>query len=150
MKSTHEKNLECLRGIRGCFGSRRLWCIEYEFTGEEIIERRSGRIKMQLRIFDIIETKAILSPPQLVLSTPAARMKVQMSPELYAVIQREFEKDRANMTDADRLQHEKVKADMVSRVKWMRFIGAVVVVVLVIAMGLLVLTILRPLLNRLH
>src|ERR1700679_352598 len=37
-----------------------LWkmrAVEYEFTGDEIIERRAGRIKKQLRITDIVETK---------------------------------------------------------------------------------------------
>jgi len=56
VKSIHSKDLEFLRKIRGGFTSMTMWPIKYEFTGEEIIERRGKRIKNQIRISDVIKT----------------------------------------------------------------------------------------------
>ncbi|MGD1088478.1 MAG: hypothetical protein ABR955_07100 [Verrucomicrobiota bacterium] len=89
MKATHSEDLEFLRTIRGCFGSRHMmWSVEYEFTGEELIERRGGRIKNQMRITDIIETRVLFGRNQMKLKTNNSKMTIQIVPPLNEVIQK--------------------------------------------------------------
>jgi hypothetical protein len=68
-----------------------LWkmrAVEYEFTGDEIIARHAGRIKNQIRIADIIETKVKISPHQLMIKTSDSKMTIQIVPSLKEVIQK--------------------------------------------------------------
>jgi hypothetical protein len=129
MKATRSEDLEFLREIRGCFGSRRMmWSVEYEFTGEEIIERRGGRIKNQIRISDITDTKVKISPHQLMLKTKNSKMTVQITPSLNEVIQIEASKINATKSKAERQHFEKVKQETMSRFKRVNIIGAVIIV----------------------
>jgi hypothetical protein len=68
-----------------------LWkmrAVEYEFTGDEIIERRAGHTKKRIRIADIIETKIKISPHQLMIKTSDSKMAIQIVPSLKEVIQK--------------------------------------------------------------
>jgi hypothetical protein len=116
----------------------RMRAVEYEFTGEEIIERRGGRIKNQIRISDIIETKVKISPHQLTLKTNNSKMVVQIIPSLNEAIQKEAAKIEATKTETDRQHFEKVKQETISRFKRANIIGAVILVLIMFALALLV------------
>jgi hypothetical protein len=127
MKPTHSEDLECLRRIRGCFGSRRIFCVEYEFTGEQIIERRGGRIKKEINISDVIETKVKFGRPnQMIVTTPGTTMKIQVIPSLNKAVQRVWAEESSKMTESERQRFEDAKAELVSRVKRMNVIGAII------------------------
>jgi len=102
--------------------------VEYEFTGEEIIERRGGRIKNQIGISDITETKVKISPHQLMLKTKNSKMTVQITPSLNEVVQIEASKINATKSKAERQHFEKVKQETMSRFKRVNIIGAVIIV----------------------
>jgi hypothetical protein len=132
------EDLEFLRKIRGCFGSRRIWCIEYEFTGEEVIERRGGRVKNQIRISDIIETKVKISPHQLILKTSNSKMTVQILPSLNEVIKKKGAEEMASKSDAERQHFEKVKQEMESRIKRTNIIVGIILLWLGIIFAVLI------------
>jgi Pyruvate/2-oxoacid:ferredoxin oxidoreductase gamma subunit len=113
-------------------------CVEYEFTGEEIIERRGGHIKNQMRISDIIETKTKISPPQLILKTNNSRMTVQILPSLNEVIKKESAEIMANKSESERQQFEEVKKETISRLKRVNVIGSVILILVMIALVLLI------------
>ena len=143
MKATHSEDLEFLRKIRGCFGSRQMWLVEYEFTGEEIIERHGGRIKNQIRISDIIETDISFASKELKLKTNSSKMNIQVLPSLNKVIMKEAEEANAKMSEGERQHFEEVKRKIVLRFKLMNLIGAVIVCMAMIGLVLLIAWLMR-------
>ena len=108
-----------------------LWkmrAVEYEFTGEEIIERRAGRIKNQIRIADIVETKIKISPHQLIIKTSSSKMMVQIVPSLNEVIQKKGAEMMATKSEAERQHFKGVKQVMISRLNRANIISAVILV----------------------
>jgi hypothetical protein len=137
MKSTHSENLQFLKNIRGCFGSRRMWSVEYEFTGKEIIERRGGRKKNQISISDIIETEAPLGKKLMILKTNNSKIKIQIIPSLNEAIQNEAARELATKSEGERRRFEEVKNQIIKRRKWAALIGAIVSIFVAIAGSLL-------------
>ena len=138
MKSAHSEDLEFLRKIRGCFGSRRMWSVEYEFTGEEIIERRSGRVKNQIHISDIVGTEVKISSHQLILKTNNSKMTVQILPSLNEVIQNKGAEVMANKSEAERQHFEEVKWKTISRLKRANLIAAIILFWLMLAFAIFI------------
>jgi hypothetical protein len=134
MKSIHSEDLEFLRKIRGSFASIGIWPIKYEFTGEKIIERHGKRIKNQIRISDVIETKVLINPHRMVIKTNNSEMTVRVIPCLNAVIQNEAAKVAATESKAERQHFEEVKQQTISRVKRANLIGMVIVLLLIFAL----------------
>jgi hypothetical protein len=112
--------------------------VEYEFTGDEIIERRAGRIKSQIRIVDIIETKVKISPHELFIKTNNAKMTVQILPSLHEVIQKKGAEEMAKKSEAEQQHFEEVKQEMTSRIKRTNIIVAVVFMLFAFAIALFV------------
>jgi hypothetical protein len=108
--------------------------VEYEFTGDEIIERRAGRIKNQIRIADIVETKVKISPHQLIIKTSSSKMTVQIVPSLNEVIQKKATEMMATKSETERQNFEKVKLETSSRLKRANIIGAVVLMLFAFAL----------------
>src|SRR5277367_6117720 len=117
MKSTHLEDLEFLRKIRGGFASIAIWPIKYEFTGEEIIERRGKHIKNQIRISDVIEIKVLMKPHRMIIKTNNSKMIVRIISSLNAVIQNEAARVAATKSEAERQHFEEVKQQTISRLK---------------------------------
>jgi hypothetical protein len=135
MKSTHSEDLECLKSIRGCFDSRRIFCVEYEFTGKEIIERRGGRIKKQINISDIVETAVSFGQPNsLIVKTNNTTMKIQILPSLKGVIDQKWTEIYSKMTESERQRFEDVQREVTSRIKRTTVIASVILVLLVFAL----------------
>jgi preprotein translocase subunit SecF len=111
--------------------------LEYEFTGEEIIERRAGRIKNRIRIADVIETKVKISPHELIIKTNSSKMTVIILPSLNATIQEKASEIMANTSEADRQHYEKVKKDVTLRLKRANAIGLIILVLVIFLIGLL-------------
>ena len=137
MKSTHSEDLEFLKNIRGCFGSRRMWSVEYEFTGKEIIERRGGRIKNQISISDIIETEAPLGQKLMILKTNNSKLKIQIIPSLLEAIKKEEARELATKSEGERQRYEEVKNRIIRRHKWAALIGAIASILVTIVGSLL-------------
>ena len=137
MKSTHSEDLEFLKNIRGCFGSRRMWSVEYEFTGKEIIERRGGRIKNQVSISDVIETEAPLGKKLMILKTNNSKLKIRIIPSLNEAIQKEAARELATKSEGERQRFEEVKNQIITRHKWAVVIGAIASILVTIAGSLL-------------
>src|SRR6267142_5048313 len=131
MKSTHSEDLEFLRKIRGSFASIGIWPIKYEFTDEEIIERRGKRIKNQIRISDVIETKVLINPHRMIIRTNNSEMTVRVIPSLNAVIQNEAARVAATKSEAERQHFEEVKQQTISRVKRANLIVGVISILLI-------------------
>jgi hypothetical protein len=135
MKSTHSEDLECLRSIRGRFGSRRIFCVEYEFTGQEIIERHGGRIKKQINISDIVETAVSFGQPNsLIVKTNNTTMKIQILPSLKGVIDQKWTEIYSKMTESERQRFEDVKREVTTRIKRTTVIASVILALLVFAL----------------
>ena len=137
MKSTHSEDLQFLKNIRGCFGSRRMWSVEYEFTGKEIIERRGRRIKNQISISDIIETEAPLGKKLMILKTNNSTLKIQIIPSLNEAIQNETARELATKSEGERQRFEEIKSQIIKRYKWAALIGAIVSILVTIVGSLL-------------
>lgn len=137
MKATHSEDLEFLKSIRGCFGSRRMWSVEYEFTGREIIERRGGRIKNQISISDIIETEVPFGKKLMILKTNNSKLKIQIIPSLNEAIQKEAARELATKSEGDRQRFEEVNNRIMTRRKWAALIGAIASILATIAGSLL-------------
>jgi len=137
MKSTHSEDLEFLKNIRGCFGSRRMWSVEYEFTGKEIIERRGGRIKRQISISDIIETEAPLGKKLMILKTNHSKLKIRIIPSLSEAMQKEAARELATKSEGERQRFEEIKSQIIKRHKWAALIGAIVSILVTIVGSLL-------------
>jgi hypothetical protein len=137
MKSTHSEDLEFLKNIRGCFGSRRMWSVEYEFTGKEIIERRGGRIKRQISISDIIETEAPLGKKLMILKTNHSKLKIRIIPSLSEAMQKEAARELATKSEGERQRFEEIKSQIIKRYKWAALIGAIVSILVTIVGSLL-------------
>jgi|ERR1700722_4814429 len=108
-----------------------LWkmrAVEYEFTGDEIIERRAGRIKNQMRIGDIVETKVKISPHQLIIKTSSSKMTLQIIPSLKEAIQKKSVETMTTKSEAEQQHFENVKQETISRFKRANVIGAVILV----------------------
>jgi len=135
MKATHLEDLEFLKSIRGCFGSRRMWSVEYEFTGEEVIERRGGRIKNQIRISDIVETKVRHGFNQMILKTNSSQMIVQITPSLNEVIMKHAAEINAKKSESERQHFEEVSRQTISRFKRANLIGAIVSILIMVALA---------------
>jgi hypothetical protein len=119
-------------------GGIHLWktrALEYELTGDEIIERRGGRIKNQMRIADIIEIKIKISPYQLIIKTSSSKMTVQMIPSLNEAILKQATEMNAKRTDAERRQMEEDGQKRISRFKRANIIGLIVFLLLMFAIG---------------
>jgi hypothetical protein len=99
--------------------------VEYEFTGDEVIERRRRRIKHRVLISDITETRVTIRT--LVLKTNHSKIIIQIFPSLREAIQ----KKAANLSDAERQEIETVKKDIIPRMnrrKWIAGIAAVLLI----------------------
>jgi hypothetical protein len=99
--------------------------LEYEFTGDEIIELRAGRIRNRLRISDVLEIKVNISPHQMILNTSNLKMTVRIFPSLNEAIQKKGAELAAKQREAERQRYEEVKREMTSLVKWANIIGAI-------------------------
>ena len=135
MKATHSEDLEFLKSIRGCFGSRRMWSVEYEFTGEEVIERRGGHIKNQIRISDIVETQVLLGFNQMILKTNSSQMRVQIIPSLNEVIMKHAAEFNAKLSESERQHFEEVSRQTISRFKRDNLIGGIFVTLVMVALA---------------
>jgi hypothetical protein len=94
-KSILSEDTEFLRQICGkfqpSFPDRIIFPMEYEFTGEEIIERKRGQIQRQIRISDIIETNistGILGYQSILLKTNSSQLNITIFPDLKQVLWR--------------------------------------------------------------
>jgi len=138
MKPSHSEDLEFLRSIRGRFGSRRMWAVEYEFTGEEIFERRGGRIRKQIRISDIIEIRVPVGRKQMILKTDDSKVTVQIPPSLNEVLQKKSSEMMANMSGAERQHFEEVKQKTISRFKRANLLAGAILVLAMFAIAVLI------------
>jgi uncharacterized membrane protein len=139
MESKLQENLEFLRKIRGYFGSRRtMWSVEYEFTGEEIIERRGGRIKNRILINDIVEVRMFLGRYQTILKANNSKMKVQMIPSLNQVILKQAKEINARKSEAELRQMEEASQETISRFKRANIIGIILLILFMFALALFV------------
>jgi len=109
--------------------------VEYEFTGDEIIERRGGRTRNRMRISDIIETKVEFSPHyhQLKLNSISSKMTIHIFPDLNAVIQKETAEMMTKASESEQQHLEQVKQEMIARQKRINKIGAIIIVPAVFA-----------------
>jgi preprotein translocase subunit SecF len=107
--------------------------VEYEFTGEEIIERRAGKIKNQIRISDIVEMKVKISPHQLIVKTNNSKMIVRIPPSLNEVIQKKGKEMMAQKSEAEQQHFEKVKQETSLRLKRASVIGFIIFILVMLA-----------------
>ena len=99
--------------------------LEYEFAGDEIIERRAGRIRKRIRISDVVDINNKISPRQMILKTDDSKMTVRIFHSLNEVIQKKWAELMAKQSEAERQRYEEAGRQMTSRVKWANMIGAI-------------------------
>ena len=110
-----------------------LWralAVEYEFTGEEIIERRAGRIHGRILISKIVETRVLMQRHRLIVRTQNANMSIRIFPLLNEAIQRGA---ASPVTDGVRRETEAVTQEVVSRLKRRQVVAAVVLMLFAFA-----------------
>lgn len=119
-------------GVGSLIGGVQLWrrrAVEYEFTGEEIIERRRGEVHGRVPIADILEIRVLMNPHRMILRMNNAKMDVRIFPSLNEVIQREVARV---VTDEARQRMEEVKQELVARQKkaalWIAGIALIILV----------------------
>lgn len=139
MKSTHSEDLEFLKSIRGCFGSRRMWSVEHEFTGEDIIERRGGRVKKQIGISDIVEMQVRLVSHQMILRTNSSEMKITIIPSLNEVIMKRAAEINAKRSESERQRYEEMSRQISSRFKRANLIATIVFLLITVVLFFFVL-----------
>ena len=103
--------------------------VEYEFTGEEVIERRRGQVHGRVPIVEILETRVLINPHRMILRTTCAKMEVRIYPALNEVIQQEVARAA---TDEARQRMENVKQEMAAgkrRALWIGGIGLIILIV---------------------
>lgn len=110
--------------------------VEYEFTGDEIIERRAGRIRHRIQISDVIEAQVKISPQRFIVKTNNFKMVVRIFPSLNEVIQKKGAELLSKQSGSERQRYEEVKQQMSSRVKWVKIIGAIASVIVAILAAL--------------
>jgi hypothetical protein len=97
----------------------RMSAVEYEFTGDEIIEKRKGRIRNRLFISNILEASVIVNQSKiqnLILKTSNSgiNIQIQIVPSLAEVIQ----KETANMIYTIPTKIERRLASFRDGVRW--------------------------------
>jgi hypothetical protein len=112
--------------------------LEYEFTGDEIIERRAGRVRNQIQISRIVNADVKILEHILTLETENSKMTIRILAPLNEVIQRNWAKLLATKSDAERQDVEKVNREMISRLKRANLIAVLALIALMLAIGLLV------------
>jgi hypothetical protein len=112
--------------------------LEYEFTGDEIIELRAGRIRNRLHISDVLEIKVNISSHQMILKTSNLKMTVRIFSSLNEAIQKKGAELAAKQSEAERQRYEEVKREMTSRVKWANIIGAIASVLAAVLVALVI------------
>jgi hypothetical protein len=132
------EDIEFLNGIRGCFGSRRMWCVEYEFTGEEIIERRGGREKKRIKISDIVESKIPLGSKRMILKTNSTEMRVQIFPALNEVIKKRAAEFISRLSESERQKFEATSRQISRRYKRALLIGGIIYILIMFAFAFFV------------
>ena len=110
--------------------------LEYEFTGDEIIERRAGDVKNRMLIADVNEARVRISPHQLILKASNSKMIIRIFPSLNEVIQKKGAEMQAKLSEAERQRYEEAKRQMTSRAKWANIIGAIASVIAAILTAL--------------
>lgn len=122
--------------LASIFGGILFWMgrgpVEYEFTGEEIIEKRRGKIKKRLQIDAVVETKTIILTRSRrefwVLKTRDSAMVIQLIPLLSEAVQIELMKKQATHSEAEQQFFENVKTETISRLKRKNLIISVILV----------------------
>lgn len=102
--------------------------LEYEFTGDEIIERRARRERNRIIISGIIEARAGISSPELFLKTGSSKMTVHIFPSLNELIQKKAAESMAKQSEAERKRYEEVNQQLARRMKWINLIVSLVIV----------------------
>jgi hypothetical protein len=75
--------------------------LEYQFTGEEIIEQRGGKIKNRIQIRDIIDVKIVIRPYKIILKTSNSKMEIQIVPSLNEALLKEANKMNARQSEEE-------------------------------------------------
>jgi len=104
--------------------------LEYEFTGDEIIEKRAGRERNRIIISDIIEVQVKMSPFEMVLKTGSSKMAVHVFPSLNEVIQKRAAESMAKQGEEERKRYDKMNQQLARRMKW---VNVTVLLVIVLA-----------------
>jgi hypothetical protein len=106
--------------------------LEYEFTGEEIIERRRGKIQNRLVISDIIKMDVKIQPHQMILKTGKSKMTVTIFKSLNDTIQIEA----AKILSEEQKQQNKEIVAQIKRAQW-KIAVAITLVMFLLAVGVL-------------
>lgn len=101
--------------------------IEYEFTGDEIIEKLNGRVKRRIRISDVTNVKVFYLGRYIsILKTSGSEMKVRRIPSLVEVIIGQANKVNARKSEGERQNMEKMAMQQVASLKWTSFIAIII------------------------
>jgi hypothetical protein len=112
--------------------------LEYEFTGDEIIERRAGRKRNQIIISDVMDMQVEMSPFKMILKTGSSKVAILIFPALNEVIQKKGAESMAKQSEAERKHYEEVKQQLTKRLKWLNVIVSLVIVLAGFAVFLLI------------
>jgi hypothetical protein len=102
--------------------------LEYEFTGEEIIERRAGGIRKRMQISEIVNVDTNIFEPIFTLKTQNLKMTIQILPSLNEVIQKKAAESMAKQSEVERKRYEEVNQQLARRLKWVNIIVSLVIV----------------------
>jgi hypothetical protein len=110
--------------------------VEYEFTGDEIIEKLRGRIKMQIHIIDVTDVKVFYLGRHIsILKTSQSEMKILRIPSLVAAIIDQANKMNARMSEGEREQAKKMTLQQVSSLKRTTLVAMILYTVVVAALA---------------
>jgi hypothetical protein len=116
----------------------RMRAVEYEFTGDEIIERRAGHIKNRICINNIVKIRIFFAGPcQTIIKTNNSEIKVQRIASLNETILKQAIEMNAKRSDAERRQMEAEAQKSVSRFKRAHLLGLVVCILVLFALTFL-------------
>src|SRR5580698_2004691 len=80
--------------------------LEYEFTGDEIIERRAGRVRNRVQISNIVNADVNILEHILTLETQNSKMIVHIFYSLNEAIQKNWAAALAKKSESEREQYE--------------------------------------------
>jgi hypothetical protein len=112
--------------------------VEYEFMGDEIIEKRGGQVRNRVRIYDIVEVRVKFRPRQLIVKTNHSQMSISLVPSLNEIIRQKHTEVLAKQSESERQRYEEVKREMTSRRKWANIIGAIVSILVPVLAALMI------------
>lgn len=112
--------------------------VEYEFTGEEIVEKRGGKIKSQIRISEIIETEVPIGMSRMILKTNNSKMAVQIVPSLNEVIQKKATETMTAKSEAEQKCFAEIKRETLTRFKRVNLIFGIIFLLVIVALSLLI------------